>query len=92
MLYIFVKIVNVELHDSNIIIAGKLFRGYRIVCKSSSGGDERKWLRESHLDSSSKQWWICANWPIIGPNRRIMHYITCSLIWPYMPVHLSVVI
>ena len=45
-----------------------------------------------HLDSSSKQWWIGANWPIIGPNRRIIHHITCTRIWLYISFHLSVAI
>ena len=46
----------------------------------------------SQLDSSSKQWWKGANWPIIGPNRRIIHHIMCTHIWLNISVHLSVVI
>ena len=44
-----------------------------------------------HLDSSSKQWRIGANWPIIGPNRRIIHHITCTRIWLYISVLYEIV-
>ena len=30
------------------------------------------------------------HWPIIGPNRRIIHHITCTRIWLYISVKLSV--
>ena len=42
----------------------------------------------SHMDSSSKQWWIGPNWPLLGPIRLVLSCVS----WQYMSVHLSVAI